>query len=422
MNRFRRTFAGVFCAMAAVSTGAAWGDAPTLSANDKKQADLESKQGAEVALEVAKQMKLSTDKAEIDRVNGIGQKIAAFANTTHLSIDKDHGFGNDKVFPFTWRFNVVDSKEVNAFSLPGGYVYVNSGLLKFVRSDDELAAVLGHEITHAAHHHSVELAHQASKMSSQTLIAMVAAALAHVDMTDIANVASGAGYVQMAMMNNHYGENAERDADHGGIVLMQKAGYNPVAALTFMRRLAEQETHGVDINYGILQDHPYTKERVGTIGVQLAQLHIDVTPHMVATVTNAKRFVAQDGPTPGSRSIALGDVVCVTLSDPDGVRAQAIVKALNIQLDAGLQLYQVGQNETSVLINDRPLLVLTPADATLAHEPAPAALAIDVAKNIKTAIYRSSFSLYNPDAKPQTAIGSPIAPRFMSENTVTGFH
>ena len=72
---------------------------------------------------VAKQMKLSTDKAQLDRVDAIGQKIAAFANTTRVPIDKEHGFGNDKVYPFTWHFNVVDSKEVNAFSLPGGYVY-----------------------------------------------------------------------------------------------------------------------------------------------------------------------------------------------------------------------------------------------------------------------------------------------------------
>ena len=241
MKRFQRTFAGLLCVMALVSAGAASADTIVLSDKDKKEADIESKQGAEVADEVAKQMKLSSDKAQIDRVNTIGQKIAAFANTTRVPIDKDHGFGNESVFPFTWHFNVVDSKEVNAFSLPGGYVYVNSGLLSFVRSDDELAAVLGHEITHSAHHHSVELAHKQSKLNSQTMIAMVAAALAHVDMAGVSTVASGLG---MSVMNNHYGENAERDADHGGIVLMQKAGYNPVAALTFMERLAEQEAHG----------------------------------------------------------------------------------------------------------------------------------------------------------------------------------
>ncbi|BDI31806.1 hypothetical protein CCAX7_38570 [Capsulimonas corticalis] len=417
MKRFRRTFAGALCAVIAISAGAARADTIVLSDKDKKQADIESKQGADVAAEVAKQMKLSTDKAQLDRVNTIGQKIAAFANTTRISIDPKYGFGNDRVFPFTWHFNVVDSKEVNAFSLPGGYVYVNTGLLNFVRSDDELAAVLGHEITHAAHHHSVELAHKQSQFSSGTMIAMVAAALAHIDMGSVATAANGIG---MSQMNNHYGENAERDADHGGLILMQKAGYNPVAALTFMQRLAEQESHGVDIDYGILQDHPFTKERVGTIGTQLAQMDIAVTPKTVATVTNAKRFSVQDDPLPGAKSIVLGDVVCVTLNDPDGSRTQAIVKALNAQMDVGLEIYHIGQNENSVLIKDRPLLTMTAADAALAHEPTPMALASDVAKNIKTAIYRSSFSLYNPDGKPQVTLGGPEAQHFAPVNDAIG--
>ena len=111
----------------------------------------------------------------------------------------------------------------------------------------------------------------------------------------------------------------------------------------------------MDINYGILQDHPFTKERVTTIGAQLAQMHVDVTPKMVATVTNAKRFAVLDGGVPGAKSIVMGDVVCATLSDPDGSRSQAIVKTLNLQLDAGLQIFQVGQNEDSVLIKDRPV-------------------------------------------------------------------
>ncbi|MEO7719982.1 MAG: M48 family metalloprotease [Capsulimonas sp.] len=421
MNRFRRTFAGALCAAAILSAGATFAETPVLSAKDQKQADSEAKDGATISAEVAKQMKLSTDQAQIDRVNKIGQKIAEFANTTRVSIDPKKGFGNDKVYPFTWHFNVIDSKEVNAFSLPGGYVYVNSGLLSFVRSDDELAAVLGHEITHAAHHHSVELAHQQSKFSTGTMVAMIAAALAHVDMSDVAHVAAGVTYTQMGIMNNHYGQNAESDADHGGIVLMQKAGYNPVGALTFMQRLAEQETHGVDINYGILQDHPFTKERVASIGTQLAQMNVNVTPKVLATVTNAKRFAVQEGAMPGAKNIVLGDVLCATLDDPDGSRSQSIVKALNAQFDSGLELRHISQTDNRVLVKDQPLLTMTAADAALAHEPTPAAVASDVAKNIKTALYRSSFSLYNPDAKPQVTSGAPEAQHFLSVNGVTGF-
>ena len=82
----------------------------------------------------------------------------------------------------------------------------------------------------------------------------------------MANLAAGAsvyadGHPQHALQ----AQAAERDADHGGTILLQKAGYNPVAMLTFMQRLADIEARSPKIEKGILMDHPYTTERVGLI-------------------------------------------------------------------------------------------------------------------------------------------------------------
>lgn len=360
-------------------------DAPALSAKDKRQMEDEQKQGSQVADQVSKQMKLSKDTALVDRVNAIGQKIAAVANTTKIQA----GFGNDRVYPFTWTFHVVDDKDVNAFSLPGGFVYINSGLLNFVRSDDELAAVLAHEVTHAAHHHASQLAHQASKMNTQWILAMIAAGLAHVNPSDLANVGTAAQMAQEGVLNNHYSESAERDADHGGLILMQKAGYDPAAMLTFMQRLHDQETRSVKIELGILQDHPYTAERVTTIQTQLASMNITVTPADIIRVTNADRFAAKlDGTT---STVTLGATVVGKLADPDGGRGKALVDVLNAQMLKGLSGYEVDASGNKLMLSGKPIVTFQPADAAAQGVDSPEAAATAVAKGIQRAVYIASF-------------------------------
>ena len=258
---------------------------PPLSPRDQKQSDDEAKQGAAASAEVNKQEKLVTDPAVLLRVNTIGQKLAAVANSDQIPAL----FGNNKVYPFQWHFFVIEDKDVNAFSLPGGYVYINSGLLKMVRSDDELAGVLGHEITHSEHHHLQALSHEQSKMTTEMMGILLAAIVAHVNSRDMANIAAGTQYTQMGILNTRYSQAAERDADHGGTIFMQKAGYNPVGMLTFMQLLQQIGDRGPKVELGILQDHPLTPERVAAITAELKELNVDVTTQAVREATGAPR-------------------------------------------------------------------------------------------------------------------------------------
>src|SRR5919199_1156903 len=89
-------------------------------------------------------------------------------------------YGSEKIVPYNYQFFVVDDKDVNAFSLPGGYIYVNKGLLDYVQSDDELAGVLGHEVIHAAHHHVAKLEREQHRLGNQMAIGLLAAILARV--------------------------------------------------------------------------------------------------------------------------------------------------------------------------------------------------------------------------------------------------
>jgi hypothetical protein len=360
--------------------------APPLSERDKKQMVDEIKQGQEAAAEIAKSAKFVKDEAENDRVNRIGQRLAAVSDTTQIPA----GFGNDHVFPFTWHFHIIDDKEINAFSLPGGQVYINSGLLKAVRSDDELAGVLGHEMTHSAHHHIQELSHEQSKMSSGMLIGLLAAIVAHVPAQDMGGLMAGAQYSAVGYINFHFSQPAERDADHGGTILMEKAGFNPVGMLTFMEQLGDFENRGPKVNAGIFQDHPETAERVAAISRELGELNVPVTTGAVRLVTAAPHATAHQDPA-GGIDIVFNNHMLPTLADPDGDRIPALVNKFNTSLDGGLQLYQVEASGNQVLLSDHPFIVITPNDVALHPGQTPDALAQAVCNALRSGIYSQAF-------------------------------
>lgn len=362
-----------------------------LSTQDKRQADDESKQGEKAAAEIAKVVKFVTDKAQSDRVNAIGQRLAAVANSTVIPAK----YGNDRLYPFKWHFYVIKDRDVNAFSLPGGYVYINSGLLDRVRSDDELAGVLGHEITHAVHHHIQSLSHEQSKMSTQMAVGMIAAVLARLPANDIANLANGAGLLQQSALNLHFSQAAERDADHGGTLLMSKAGYSPVGMLTFMQQLLDLHRRQPEVIYGIYQNHPYEEDRVKAIKAELAQMDVPVTPKAVRLVTSAARVSA--APAEGTtRRILFGDQTVATLADPTGRRSDAVVAQLNTLLDAGLQLYQVRSENTVLLVADHPVLAFTPADAALRSGADPQTLAASASAALRRGLWAQTIKGNSP--------------------------
>ena len=395
--RLRKTAVLVFAGLAACLTRPALaGDSigiqtvsppPALSAQNIRQMADEIKQGQDAVAEIAKSGKIVKDKDVNDRVDKIGQRLAAVVN----SIQMPAGYGNDRVFPFAWHFHIIDDKEVNAFSLPGGQVYINSGLLKVVRSDDELAGVLGHEMTHSAHHHIQSLSHEQSKMSTAMMAGLLAAIIAHVPARDIGNLAAGAQYTQLGIMNTKYSQAAERDADHGGTILVAKAGFNPVGMMTFMQRLGDFENARPEVTLGILQDHPEAADRVSAITAELAEMHVPVTIRAIRSVTAAPHAIARQDPA-GGVDIEFNHHVLPTLADPDGNRVPAILTKFNTSLDTGLQLYQVEASGSQVLLSDRPLITFSQADAALHPGETPAMLAQAASNALRSGIYAQAFT------------------------------
>jgi len=152
--------------------------------------------------------------------------------------------------PFDYEFRIVDQVAPNAFALPGGKIYVSRGLLALVGSEDELAAVLGHEITHAAERHTAGRIEHASRINPFVLGYRRAAAVAA------------------------YGRNQERDADRGGQILAAKAGYDPAGIATFMKKLDAYDRYEVGWSRlpSFLATHPTSPERSALAANRAASL------------------------------------------------------------------------------------------------------------------------------------------------------
>ena len=141
--------------------------------------------------------------------------------------------------PFDYEFKIVDQSVPNAFALPGGKIYVSRGLLALVTSEDELAGVLGHEITHAAERHSSARLEYAKRLNPFTI-----------------------GFLKAGQIAA-YGRDQERDADRGGQILAARAGYDPAAIADFLRKLDASERYVVGWSRlpSFFATHPTSPER-----------------------------------------------------------------------------------------------------------------------------------------------------------------
>lgn len=179
-------------------------------------------------------------------INQVGQKLAAVS---------------DRKLPY--EFVVLNSSVPNAWALPGGKIAVNRGLLPELKNESELAAVLGHEIVHAAARHGAKAQERGTLMQVGMVAATVGLAVGNVD-GNLANMAiQGAGVgAQMAQM--HYGRDQELEADHYGMVYMKRAGYDLNGAVTLQQtfvRLSQGQGNQSWLQ-GMFASHPPSAERV----------------------------------------------------------------------------------------------------------------------------------------------------------------
>lgn len=157
-----------------------------------------------------------------------------------------------------YEVRILEMKQPNAFALPGGMTYITTGMLDFLKSEDEIAAVLCHEFVHADRAHGIVQARRNSRLNLLTIAGLIAATQAG---EGGAGIAAMAGGLQTAMMNS-YTIDLEKEADAMGIDVLYRAGYNPAAMLTMMERMNVERLKRAQYELGIFQTHPEADERV----------------------------------------------------------------------------------------------------------------------------------------------------------------
>ncbi len=345
--------------------------------------------GKEGAAEVAKQSKFLTDEKLVKRVETIGDAIATVA----VSREVPASYGNSKLAPFKYTFQIIDDKDVNAFCLSGGYVYVNKGLLDYVQSDDELAGVMAHEIAHASHHHIMQLVKEQNKQMLTMAIAILAG-YAIGGGQGVSELAMGANLVAIAKMSA-YGQKAENDANVTAVEYMTSAKYNPVGMLTFMERLARDEVRKPYIDWGIYRTHPPSYERAKAISQQIEKNGIKVNRRLVTSYLKVT-LKPDDEKDPKSVQISVADMPIVKLADSGGVKAQARAEAVAKMIDAaflaGAQMRDIKMGITGRYVKIKDTIVIEPTqeDADLAGVTIQK-VAADAAKSLRKVLWQEQL-------------------------------
>lgn len=210
--------------------------------------------------EVISKSKLSTNAAQTQMVKSVGQRIQRgveqYMAQNNLS---------QQLNGYQWEFNLIESKEVNAWCMPGGKVAVYTGILPVTQDENGLAVVMGHEIAHAIAKHGNERMSQA--MVAEGLGSSIQAAMGQNPSTtkNLFMTAFGVGS-QLKMLQ--FGRKQESEADRLGLIFMAMAGYDPRGAVNFWQRMAAQ-SQGAPPEF--LSSHPADATRINDIQNEMTE-------------------------------------------------------------------------------------------------------------------------------------------------------
>lgn len=210
--------------------------------------ETEIKEGKSFSLEIEKSVKFINDPVVTEYVNRIGQNIVK---------------NSDAKVPFTIK--VIDSDEINAMALPGGFFYVNSGLVLAADNEAEVAGVMAHEIAHVAAHHAVREQTRLNYAQFGTIpLIFVGGGLGY-GLYEAASVGIPITFLQ-------FSRDFERQADFLGLQYMYRAGYDPQAFAAFFEKIQNLEKTKPGLVAKTFSDHPQTPDRIDATQTEIAHL------------------------------------------------------------------------------------------------------------------------------------------------------
>ncbi|MGD0790212.1 MAG: M48 family metallopeptidase [Terriglobales bacterium] len=258
--------------------------------------ETEIRMGKQYAMQVEQSVKLVQDPVVTEYVNRIGQNLVR---------------NSDAQVPFTIK--VIDSDEVNAFALPGGFFYVNSGLILAADEEAELAGVMAHEISHVAARHGMRQ--------------MTRANIAQIATIPLIFVGGGIGYgiyeasgLALPLTFMKFQRNFEAEADYLGLQYMYKTGYDPQAFISFFEKIQAKEKKKPGTIAKAFASHPQTPDRIEASQKEIATIlparaqyivstsEFDDVKSRLATIENRHKVIEEkDGSRPSLRRTSTSD-------------------------------------------------------------------------------------------------------------------
>ena len=219
----------------------------------------EIKMGKQYAAMIEKSTKFITDPVVTEYVNRVGQNIVK---------------NSDCKVPFTIK--VIDSDEINAMALPGGFFYVNSGLVLAADEEAELAGVMAHETAHVCAHHAAREMTRANYAQLGTIPLIFIGGWAGYGIYEAANLAIPLTFLQ-------FSREFEAQADYLGLEYMYRAGYDPQAFITFFEKIEDLQKHKPGAVARAFSDHPQTPDRIAHSQEEIAKILPPRDEYLVTT-------------------------------------------------------------------------------------------------------------------------------------------
>jgi len=207
--------------------------------------------GRQAAAQVEQKVQMLRDQEVQDYVSKLGMELARSSARPNLP----------------WRFRVIQDKRINAFALPGGFIYIHSKVLEIAGSEAELASVIAHEIGHVeGRHHKVRIE---KAMRYQLGLGVLSAIVGR---GGGGNAALIAGRLLAQGQLTKYSRQAEADADRRGVKLLYRTDFDPMSMSLFLQNLVKFERGNRDLLAGFFADHPAARDRVASTRTQAQAL------------------------------------------------------------------------------------------------------------------------------------------------------
>ena len=261
-----------------------------ISFSAERDLDKEQKLGKKLSEIIEKKHEVVEDLNQNSLITEIGNKLAEASEMREMK----------------FHFRILKEDGPNAFSIPGGYIYVTYDLFDHIQSDDELAGILAHEIAHVIHNHALKQTRDNTKFTLLTILAVLLTREPDVGVL---------GKLTTITFLNQYSREYEEEADLTAIDLLIKTGYNPVGFLTFLERLYTREMFKPEVNLGIFQTHPATENRINYVKDKLKEREIDIDRRATTDYLNvSSKYILKDSFYTGV--ICIDDIPVLNLTFP----------------------------------------------------------------------------------------------------------